>query len=547
MIGKRQINKLAIISLFMLMIFLSMTINCYAGESGIRLEIDDSNLESGVSTNLSIVFENLDGAKLEKIEGIEKFDVLSSGQSSSTTIINGDKNKSITINMSILPKEIGDLNLTGYVKYDGETLITNTVTLHVTKRNDSSGSNGEGDSQKDIYVKTNISKESTYFGEKIILSYELYSAYNIENCGIVDDFTLDGFISEDIPNEQLKSKIVSINGKNYIRAEIKKVILTPASVGELIIPSFRVQVNLQGQDLFSSGKTVYIDTDEKTLDVKQLPIDNKPKDFSGMIGKPIINTQYDKEVTDFNDSITLKIDLAGNCNLDILDTIYPKDRDDINIYETTGDLKQGVKDNDYYAEKSFEVIMVPQKTGEIILEPLSINYFDVETEEYKELIIDGKTITVTGDMASDNMNENNTSGFNPNNQGDISNQNQSIIINQIQPSAADKDYFIIKKSYVYILLVIILILIFLLLIHFIIRKRKAKDDKHLRDLYRSMKNAKHNHTRYEALNEIIKYRYNISLKSISKSELENYIDDKDLLKDALSIIDIMEESYQSKS
>lgn len=322
------------------------------------------------------------------------------------------------------------------------------------------------------------------------------------------------------------------------RRNLKKVILTPISAGTITIPSYRVQANLQGQDFFSRGKTIYLDTEEKTVDVKQLPTANRPKDFSGLVGKPTINTQFSQDEVNYEESITLQINLSGNCNMDILDSIYPKDRDDVTIYETSEELKEGINGSAYYAEKSFEVIIIPQKTGKIVLEPVVISYFDVETATYEELMIAGKTITVNGDMK--------LSGEKGNIGNTNSNDKQRTVINQIQPTETSGDYFIIKKSYVYVLLIlIVVVLIILFYIFIIIRKSKERVDQQLRALYQRAKKAKDNHMRYELLNEMIKYRYHVSLKTTSRSELKNYIDDNGVLEDILSIIDIMESGYQS--
>lgn len=534
MIGKRQMNKIVIISLFMLIIFLIMKVNCFASESGIRLEADDANLEIGVSTNISLIIDNLKDASLEKIEGIDNFDVLSSVQSSSTSIINGKKSQSVIINMSILPKVTGDLKLTAYVKNDDQSLITNTVTIHVTEKKENQ--EGENNNQ-DIYVKTNISKESTYFGEKIVLTYDLYTCKNLDNYGVVD-LNLDGFVIKEVPQMQLKDKVVNIDGKNYVKAELRKIILTPVSTGEIKIPSCRVQVNLQGEDYFSSGKTIFLYTDEKTINVKQLPEDNCPKNFSGLVGKPKISTEFSQDEINYGESFTLQINLSGNCNIDTLESIYPKDKDDVTIYETSKDLKEGIDGTNYYAEKSYEVIVIPQETGKIELEPVAVNYFDVEKGTYEELIIDGKTLTVNGEKTVEEEKQDESK------QNSSSNDKQSIIINQIQPLQTDGDYFTIKKSYVYVLLIIAALLIIFYFIYFKIKKSDIRGNKQLRNLYNKAKKATDNKERFKYLNDMIKYRYNVSLKTASKSELKNYISEKSVLKDVLSVINIMEKNYQ---
>ena len=57
-----------------------------------------------------------------------------------------------------------------------------------------------------------------------------------------------------------------------------------------------------------------------------------------------------------------------------------------------------VEDNKYFSKKNLEIILVPEKTGELEIPPININYFDTRTKTYKNLEIPGATITVTGNM-----------------------------------------------------------------------------------------------------------------------------------------------------
>ena len=84
---------------------------------------------------------------------------------------------------------------------------------------------------KDVYVKTLLSDQEVYFGQKVVLSYELYTRYNIENFGFLDNPGLMDFISNDTPKDQLESEIIELDGKKYARYEAKQSILSPIKTG----------------------------------------------------------------------------------------------------------------------------------------------------------------------------------------------------------------------------------------------------------------------------------------------------------------------------
>jgi len=59
-----------------------------ADEPQFILSIDDLSLQMGVSTNLVLTMANVQNAKVKSIDGLDDFDVLSSSQSTSTSIVN---------------------------------------------------------------------------------------------------------------------------------------------------------------------------------------------------------------------------------------------------------------------------------------------------------------------------------------------------------------------------------------------------------------------------------------------------------------------------
>ena len=64
-----------------------------ANEPEFILSIDSLSLDMGASTNLVLSLVNAQDAKVLKIDGLENFDVLSSSQSTYTSIINNKQPK----------------------------------------------------------------------------------------------------------------------------------------------------------------------------------------------------------------------------------------------------------------------------------------------------------------------------------------------------------------------------------------------------------------------------------------------------------------------
>ena len=382
-----------ILCFIVMLLTLPFLLNLPAGaakDAEFILTIDSLNLQMGVSTNLVLSLVNAQNAKVTEIKGLDDFDVLSSSQSTSTQIINGDMTNKKDLHYIIMPKQTGTFTLQATVEYNGGTFQTNELTVQVSESADVSG-----EETKDLYVKTAISSSEMVPGQKVVLTYELFSRYNIENFGFLDSITLDGFIANDIPEDQLQAGYVYIGGKKYVKYEARQLVLSAMKPGSFTIPACNFQVNVSTGDFFSSSRAVYLQTDPLELTVKPLP--NPPTNFSGVIGKLSLDSGYSRQEVNYGDSITLRVTASGNCNLDSLTKIFNDDITGFSVYETQKSTEEGIENNQYHASKEFEIILVPETNGEIAIKPVSITYFDPETGTYEKAEIPGATITVHGE------------------------------------------------------------------------------------------------------------------------------------------------------
>ncbi|GMQ55894.1 hypothetical protein AN1V17_02860 [Vallitalea sediminicola] len=498
-----------------------------------RLDIDSLNLEEGVSTNLVFSIINANGCKDLVIDGLDNFDVLSTNQSTSTRIINGDATSQIDVNYILMPKKAGKFTLQGSINYKGDTRKTNTLEVNVREKNDDVNK----EEIKNLFLKTLISDDEIYFGQKIGLTYELYSRYNIVKYGFVDQIGFDDFIVNEVSDDDLKGNFVIVDGNKYVKYEAKKMYLSPIKTGKVTIPSYKFQANIATEDFFNSSKPVYLGTTEKELTIKPLPEDNKPDDFSGLVGDLKIEANYNKNQLEYGDSLTLNVTASGNCNLEILDKIIKDELPGFSVYETVKGMEESIENNQYKAKKEFEIILVPEKNGDIEIEPIYLSYFDTVSETYKRTEIPGTTITVNGEMPENQQ---------PNQGNKIdSNKNvatEKVKITQVSYNADDKDYVTLKfsKSHLLIALIVLIVLIVLVLVLLIIRAYTKKQDKELNNIYKRLKSTDKENDLYNLLNDMIKHHYDISLKANSKDYIKNMIKDYEVADLVVEVTNYME-------
>lgn len=528
MTGKKFKVKISFILLIITtLIFLTEGI-AFAKEPQFRLNIDSLNLEKGVSANLVFSIVNAKIGKAISVKGLENFDVLSTSQSTSTRIINGDTTNQKDITYSIMPKNTGQFTLCGSVEYKGVTYETNKLQIKVSE-----GSNDAKGEAEDIFIKTLISNDEIYFGQKVILEYELYSRYNIENFGFLDDVNIDQFILSDVPQDKLNANYVYLDGNKYIKYEAKQMYLSPIKTGKVTIPSYNFQVNVSTGDFFSSSKPVYLQTESKELTVKPLPLKNQPTDFSGIVGKLNVEANYSKQEVDYGEPITLKVIASGNCNLESLKKIIDKKIPGFSVYETEKELEENIENNQYKAKKEFEVILVPEKNGDIKIDPIDISYFDTESATYKNVIIPGATIKVKGEIPQvqkPEQGQNEPTSF------------ETVKIDQVNYQVQDNEYVTIKfkKDHLLIWLMVFVVLVVIAVVAFLILAKVKKQDKELQDIYKQLNKEDNENEIYNLFNSMIKYRFNISLKASSRNTIINSLAEHEIVDSVLEIMDYME-------
>jgi len=522
-----------IIARIFLIIFAIATVTHLAGGAILaaetpqfRMEIDGLNLVKGVSANLVLTVTNAKGAEVTGISGLEDFDVISGSTSTSTTIVNGSTTYEEKAIYVIIPKKTGKFIIRGNVEYDGKAYQTNELQLYISEADNTS--NGKA---QDLFIKTLLSNNEAYVGQKIVLAYELYSRYNIENFGFLDNTGIKDCISTNVPEDKLKSEITYVDGKKYAKFEARQSFITPIKAGTYSIPAYNFQANVSTEGFFSSSKPVYLQTDAKELTVKPLPSENRPADFSGIIGKLKLEAEYSAREVEYGGSLTLRVTASGNCSLDSLKEILKGDLSDFTIYQTEKNFDEGIENNQYQAKKEFEVILVPKVNGDVRIDPIYISYFNPESGSYEKAEIPGATIAVKGEAEKAQTGE-----------GNEMPSIETVRIDQVSYKPQNEGYLTIqmKKDYLYTGLALFAALLILAASAYFIIKHMGKRDKKLQDIYKQLIKAEDQNEIYSLFNSMIKHCFSLSLKASSRETIANRIADSRLVEPILEIMDFME-------
>ena len=343
-----------------------------------------------------------------KVPSFEGFYVLSGPMSStSVQIVNSKMSRSESYTYILQAREPGKVTIEpATIILNGKTISSDKIEIEVVKadknqapaQNQAPAARQDNDiSDGDLYLQAQVNKKSVYQNEPLVVSYVLYfkavRSYNLDKLPANPGFWTEDF---DMPAQPtVESEVV--NGIAFNKAVLKKSALFPTQSGELTIEPMSITVSIlqrkKVRSLFDSffddpfGRTMQktIASKPVKINVKPLPVKNKPPGFSGAVGKYSLSVKSDKKTPETNEAVSIKISLNGTGNIKLLKIPDIKLPPDMEIYDPKESTKIIRNKDVIQGGKTLEYIVVPRLAGSYTLNPVKFSYFDPGDRRYKTL------------------------------------------------------------------------------------------------------------------------------------------------------------------
>jgi hypothetical protein len=251
-----------------------------------------------------------------------------------------------------------------------------------------------------VFIRAELDRNSVYPGQQATLSYRVYTQVGISGIQLRESPPLSGFWVEDLEVEKNpKGMRQTINGREYQAFTVKKQALFANTTGKLKIPSssFAVSTASTGDifGIFGRSETLYRKTEELTLEVKPLPSQGKPQDFSNAVGTFNLTAGIDKTQAATGEAVGLHVKLEGRGNLKMIPDISMPSLPDFTIYSSKrADNIRSLGENQIGGDKSWEYVIVPKAPGLQTIPSLSFSYFNAEKEKYETVTTPPLTVNV---------------------------------------------------------------------------------------------------------------------------------------------------------
>lgn len=401
-----------------------------------------TNTTVGLNDQFQISFtfsgQDINGIRSFNAPNFKGFMILSGpNQSTSMQIINSSVSASRTYSYYLQAQNMGKFTIgSATINYNGKNFETQPLTIDVVKGSpkppQQQSQGNQTVSTKDIgdnlFILATADRQSLYMGQQVTVTYKLYTRLGIASQMQVAKLpSYEGVWAEeiDVPNS-ITFTTEMYKGKQYRVGLLKKVALFPSQLGELSVTPLVLDVPVQIQQkrrssngnifddffndpFFNNVQTVNYTAKSNTikLHVIPLPSQNVPKSFNGAVGDYSLNSQLSSTNTKTNEPISLKINISGKGNIQLLnmpelnlppgfDKYEPKTSEQIN---RTGTIN---------GSKSFEYIIVPRNVGKKEIPPIQFSYFNPDKRAYTTVSTPAYTINVA---QGSNVGNENVAGY----------------------------------------------------------------------------------------------------------------------------------------
>jgi flagellar basal body-associated protein FliL len=365
--------------------------SCLAGAApAISAALSAASTEVNQSVQLTLTVENARVSRPPTVIA-NGLSISFTGTSTQTTILNFKSNSKTIFTYIVTPAKEGSFQIPSIlISVGSETYRTAPLMLQVT-----TGDNRPpGNANSPFFGELVVPKEAAYVGEQIPIELRFYfdqrvnyESYPLGQFPLIEG---EGFVTRKYPDPS--DRQLSVNGKLY-RVQVYKTALTGVKPGKLDLASasqqFRVVVGFGPNPSFGGpfqnyqDQIVTVKTNGASIEIKPLPSQGKPSNFSGAIGEFSMSASGAPLSTRVGDPIAMKVIIEGLGNFDRMLSPFLTDQDVWRIYDPSIETIP-LDDIGLSATKTYSFPIVPQKKVSN-LPTAEFSYFDLNAEKYVTL------------------------------------------------------------------------------------------------------------------------------------------------------------------
>lgn len=419
----RKIGNTCYIRFLFLWVVLGFYSNASAQPSfSVEATVSETTVFSGERLQLNITisgdFSEVNRPSLPEFTGLQ---LLSNTPSTSRNVSysNGVTRSSYTYSYALSAQQTGKFTIPPvHISVDGSEYETDPIDITVVDRNQAT--EGNADSQPDIFLRMNISDARPVLGQQLLANVVLYFKEGLEVSSYqpIPGWKAEGFWKEELDNSerpQVQSTI--INGVRFRTARLLQFALFPTKPGELTISPYEVRVSVrsaaQRGDPFSSffggfgnnRRQVELKTDPVSVNVTSLP-DASGVNYIGAVGAFRITRDIKVDEPKVGESIEVETSISGTGNITLINKPEYEFPDGLEVYEPQENARINRTNQRISGTKTYTDVIIARTPGTFTIPETKLAYFNPSQNEYVIETLPARTFTVaTNPNATTNTNQ----------------------------------------------------------------------------------------------------------------------------------------------
>tara|TARA_B110000046_G_scaffold48754_1_gene54139 strand:+ start:26668 stop:28344 length:1677 start_codon:yes stop_codon:yes gene_type:complete len=287
-----------------------------------------------------------------------------------------------------------------YVKGRTKKVKSNKVEISVStdkKEGELKGKKNAPQANKPpVFAQTECSSLQIYRGQSVSLKSKVYSKKEFTGIRHYEAYTIVGKHEayELKAPKELDWLKVNLDGQAYLKLQFEEKVIFPNELGELSISPFEMILTGYGSYMVRSKAN--------TIEVVDLPAKGQPYDFSGLVGRFEVNTTLSDSIAKTQDIVSLTIEIDGIGNLQhamVPEIKLPKQLELYSDPIITKNYKIGVDGFKGNVIFTYPIRVLEQVSS--VIEPISISYFDLDSNQY--ITVNGMEIVLNPSGLNDSI------------------------------------------------------------------------------------------------------------------------------------------------
>ena len=368
-------------ALFAAVLILFMTAGAFAADDmAVSVTLERDTITMGEqATMLVVVTGGSQNLPAPQLPTLPTFEVYSQGRSSNISIVNGKVSSSLSYRYLLIPQKAGTFPIEQIsVVFNNRRYKGNPVELTVLPRGAAAPDDvaeravEPSGNTRDYFLEAVVDKKKPFVNEQVTLTLKFFVAVQYYGSPELTEPATTGFWTEVIGNKAPYYQ--RINDRRYKVIE-RKYALFPTQTGELTIGRAAIKATVPNttkrrrdpfdmlgfDDFFGRGKEVTVRSQSLKVNVKPLPVEGRPDDFTGTIGSFRIRAVADKSEIEVNQAVTVTVSITGTGNIKSVGEPALPESEDFRIYRASSSENLSTANDRLGGTKVFEEVFIPRR------------------------------------------------------------------------------------------------------------------------------------------------------------------------------------------